>query len=281
VPPWRRESSAPVDPWVYHAGVPLTKSQINKLGEKLRAADDLDEDLLRSLQDLRAEYQQPMLDAQQVIRVALGMEPTARLKTVNTLIEKLKREKTRLSRMQDLAGIRIVDGDWRAEQDLVVKQLVQLFGRETTEVDDLRAKPSHGYRAVHVIVIVAGRPVEIQVRTKLQDLWAQTFERLADHLGRGIRYGALPTGEGRVAVEHMRDVADEVHRVEWVKEEHRRLLAGIVMLAERELTAERQTELTSRRRRLDKMDRVLLGRCDVLRKHLGDILAFLTELGLQ
>lgn len=34
--------------------------------------------------------------------------------------------------------------------------------------------------------------VEIQVRTLLQGLWANIYERLADGLGRGIRYGELP-----------------------------------------------------------------------------------------
>ena len=58
---------------------------------------------------------------------------------------------------------------------------------------DRRAVPSHGYRAVHVIVTVDHRLVEIQVRTTLQDLWAQVVERLADQWGRGIRYGDPPS----------------------------------------------------------------------------------------
>jgi hypothetical protein len=35
-----------------------------------------------------------------------------------------------------------------------------------------------------------GLPVEVQVRTPLQDLWAQITERLGDAWGRGLRYGA-------------------------------------------------------------------------------------------
>jgi ppGpp synthetase/RelA/SpoT-type nucleotidyltranferase len=34
--------------------------------------------------------------------------------------------------------------------------------------------------------------VEIQLRTGLQDLWAQVFERFSDIAGRGIRYGDVP-----------------------------------------------------------------------------------------
>ena len=53
--------------------------------------------------------------------------------------------------------------------------------------------PSYGYRAVHVIVRTQGCLVEVQVRTYLQDMWAQIVERLADTFGRQIRYGEPPT----------------------------------------------------------------------------------------
>jgi len=42
------------------------------------------------------------------------------------------------------------------------------------KLDDRRAKPSHGYRAVHLITKVAAKPVEIQVRTELQDGWLRS-----------------------------------------------------------------------------------------------------------
>ena len=95
-----------------------------------------------------------------------------------------------LSRMQDIAGVRLVAEMNRTEQDQLVKRIVELF--PGADVKDRRAEPSHGYRAVHVIVEVDQRLVEIQVRTVLQDLWAQVVERLADRWGRGIRYGELP-----------------------------------------------------------------------------------------
>jgi hypothetical protein len=60
------------------------------------------------------------------------------------------------------------------------------------QVIDRRTNPSHGYRAVHLIVQKDRIPVEIQVRTDLQDTWAQIVERLADRWGRGIRYGEDP-----------------------------------------------------------------------------------------
>src|SRR5262249_26239032 len=56
-------------------------------------------------------------------------------------------------------------------------------------VMDRRDKPSHGYRAVHIIAEVAGKPVEIQVRTALQHLWAEVSEKASDVLDPAIKYG--------------------------------------------------------------------------------------------
>jgi hypothetical protein len=79
----------------------FSKSQIDKLGEQLRKQDLLEEESLRQLQQVRAEYSSPLTQAESALRNELGLRPTSRIKTINTIIEKLKREKTRLSRMQD------------------------------------------------------------------------------------------------------------------------------------------------------------------------------------
>lgn len=59
-------------------------------------------------------------------------------------------------------------------------------------VVDRRSAPSYGYRAVHVIVEVDGRFVEIQVRTALQHTWAETSEKLSDVIDPAIKYGGGP-----------------------------------------------------------------------------------------
>src|SRR5439155_5107176 len=123
------------------------------------------------LQELRADYDHSLQLAERVLRERLGLRATSRLKTVQTIVEKLVREKTRLSVMQDIAGLRIVDDLTLPEQDALAGRIAAAFGG--AHVDDRRAKPSHGYRAVHVIAEIDGCPVEIQVRTRLQDLWAQ------------------------------------------------------------------------------------------------------------
>ena len=98
----------------------MTKSQINKLGDRLRASGPPDDETLSRLQEFRGEYDGPMVTAHGLIQQRLGLATTARLKTVNTMVEKLRREKTRLAEMQDIAGIRIVRKMRLLEQDALV-----------------------------------------------------------------------------------------------------------------------------------------------------------------
>jgi ppGpp synthetase/RelA/SpoT-type nucleotidyltranferase len=190
----------------------MTKSQINKLGEKLRKAFELDTETLWRLQKVRASYDEPMLGAQTLLR-ELGFEATSRLKTTNTIIEKLRRERTRLTEMQDIGGLRIVSEVDLTKQDEIVKRIVDVF--PITRVIDRRSRPTHGYRAVHVIATLDERLIEIQVRTQLQDLWAQAMERLADEAGREIRYGGAPQKRGE-DVESLLNISHEIAEIEVV-----------------------------------------------------------------
>jgi ppGpp synthetase/RelA/SpoT-type nucleotidyltranferase len=56
-------------------------------------------------------------------------------------------------------------------------------------VRDLRPEPRHGYRAVHVVLRCGEQPYELQIRTFLENLWAQTSERLADETTVELKYG--------------------------------------------------------------------------------------------
>lgn len=59
-------------------------------------------------------------------------------------------------------------------------------------VIDRRENPSHGYRAVHIIAEISGKPIEIQLRTSLQHLWAEVSEKSSDVLDPTIKYGGGP-----------------------------------------------------------------------------------------
>jgi ppGpp synthetase/RelA/SpoT-type nucleotidyltranferase len=88
--------------------------------------------------------------------------------------------------IDDIAGCRLIVENL-ANQNEVVGQLLGLFKNVT--VDDRRVRPSHGYRAVHLIVDVDGKLVEIQIRTELQQAWAELSEKLSDVFDRSIKYG--------------------------------------------------------------------------------------------
>ena len=176
----------------------LSNRQIDRLGNRLRTSDPTAEDL-ELLGQVRSLYAGALAEVTRVL-ADLGLEPGSRLKTVGTLVDKLRRIPEPLSRIQDVAGARVVAEMNREEQDRLVERITARF--DDCRVRDRRAEPSYGYRAVHVIVRVQGRPVEIQVRTRLQDLWAQIVERVADVWGRDIRYGGPPAEPGRLVGGH-------------------------------------------------------------------------------
>lgn len=175
---------------------PLTRSQIERLGVRLVQGEKPVEADLKLLHQVLGEYSEVLARAVERVRGGLGDSPTSRIKNTGTILEKLDRYGgSWLKSIQDLAGMRIVGSFDRRGQDAVVQQLVDLFSEDprSPKVIDRRAAPVQGYRAVHVIVFPEGVPVEIQVRTRWQHEWAELFEKLADRVGRGIRYGETPT----------------------------------------------------------------------------------------
>lgn len=182
---------SPPLPLSFAESVPWSKSQIDKLGERLRASDEPTVGDLDSLDEVRALYVAPMRLVSERL-IAEGFSPTTRPeKTWQSTVEKLKREtSTRLSQIRDIAGARVVIDGGRRMQDEAVHLIGQLFPEH--KKIDRRAEPKFGYRAVHLEVRIDNFFVEIQVRTSLQDQWAQINEKLADMFGRGIRYGEAP-----------------------------------------------------------------------------------------
>ena len=182
--------------------LPISKTQLDKLGDRLRdtsepAASDLD--LLQSVLNTYGEALQ-LVDA--LLREQ-GFHPTGRLKVTSTIIEKLRRDqRSSLKTIQDLAGARVVLDTDLDGQDRTVHDFCRLLERRGfgSSVIDRRADPRSGYRAVHVVAKVDRVPVEVQFRTELQHLWAQVFERLADLWGRQIRYEGEPSRDGRSSV---------------------------------------------------------------------------------
>lgn len=167
--------------------LPCSRSYVDRLGVRLRDAGYLDNDDALMF-NLVLRYYLELLDLAAARLRQLGLEVSTRVKTTGTLTEKLQRDrKIQLSRVHDVAGARVIAGTSRLEQDATVEAIRKEFddGVERSPlVVDRRVNPSHGYRAVHVVVFIDKLPVEIQVRTVMQDAWAQIYEALADRWGR-------------------------------------------------------------------------------------------------
>ncbi len=165
----------------------ISKTQIDQLGDRLRNIS-LSKADLGMLDDYRKSFGSAYEEVVRAIREQLHLEPTGRpAKSTTAVIEKLHRESARLSQVQDIAGCRVVVADIK-KQNSVVKRLLEIF--PTTTMVDRRVNPSHGYRAVHVIIKTLEKVIEVQIRTELQHEWSQLSEKFADRKDPAIKYGA-------------------------------------------------------------------------------------------
>lgn len=189
-------------------------------GRRLVAADPPRRADIEQLHVLLAAYGPVLTSAVDRVSADVGFIPSSRVKTTSTIVEKLRRSGGHtLSSMHDLGGMRVVVTGGRAAQDQMAEQIRRLFMDDVRapRIIDRRLKPVQGYRAVHVIVYPDGYPIEVQVRTEWQHMWAEWFERLADQYGRGIRYGEPPVRGGESAsdmVESMIRMADQIAQAE-------------------------------------------------------------------
>lgn len=164
----------------------VSKTQIDKLGDRLRVGHVTDDDL-KMLDVYRRSFGSCYEAVVETIRQKLHLDPTGRpAKSTTALVDKLRRESIRLTQVQDIAGCRVIVPNIM-EQERVVQSLKTSF--PGVSIVDRRTDPSYGYRAVHVIVPCEGNSIEIQVRTDLQHQWAELSEKFSDVIDPAIKYG--------------------------------------------------------------------------------------------
>lgn len=113
---------------------------------------------------------------------------TQRLKKLPTMLGKLFREPgMKLARMEDIGGVRAVLPD----QGAAYRVAGRLRRNWTiTRFRDYVSNPKiDGYRALHLINLNRGRLIEIQLRTPLQDTWANAVEADARLLSPDLKFG--------------------------------------------------------------------------------------------
>ena len=192
----------------------LSKTKIDALGDRLRKGS-IDEKDLRLLDNYRLSFDEAYESVVGKIRALAPivdgkslLEPTGRpAKSTTSIIAKLQRESIRLSQMQDIAGCRLTVGDLDLQGHIVAK-IAGLFDK--TLIVDRREQPSHGYRAVHVIVTYSAKPIEVQIRTSMQHFWAELSEKFSDLIDPGLKYGSGDASALRV----LTFASDEIRSLE-------------------------------------------------------------------
>lgn len=199
------------------AGVPLSRSRIDEAGVRIRhvirEGGSPSDDDLAIVEAFRAEHL-PIVVALHglvsLVQESLGRvgEPLqlsgdphewfrvgSRPKTTESIVAKLGRSTTRLSRMQDIAGARLVVSSLKF-QDIAhevirsgVERAAATGVRIARTVDTRESGDELGYRAIHVVVDWAGRFGEIQLRTMWQQVWAQRVELADEIFGTDLKHG--------------------------------------------------------------------------------------------
>lgn len=247
----------------------ISKTQIDRLGERLKRGNITEADL-RMLDQYRRSFTEAYDVVVRAVREKLSLEPTGRpAKSTTSISDKLRRESIRLTQIQDIAGCRLIATDI-ANQNAVVQSLTNLF--EHTIIVDRRQKPSHGYRAVHVIVNHGGKMIEIQVRTSLQHLWAELSEKISDKLEPSIKYG----GGNKYIQEALKDSSsmiaeEELLEIDLVDRRARLSSQGNFTGDKKKEIDKTQNEISSRRQELFKFFSVSLKRIEEIEGDKNDI----------
>lgn len=224
----------------------LSKSQVDRLGDRLRKGDISDDDLIL-LDSYRRSFGVSYENVVSQIRDRLNLEPTGRpAKSTTSIIEKLRRESIRLSQMQDIAGCRVTVRDID-HQNYVVSRLTKVFDKTATV--DRRDQPSHGYRAVHIIVNCNGTLIEIQIRTELQHLWAELSEKLSDVVDNSIKYG----GGDEDVRSLLPGMADTIQRLELLEHQLRQAPSSVAGQGDADNQDEKIEELLAIRKSVIEM----------------------------
>lgn len=195
----------------------VSKKELNRISKRIVENTDTIEDL-QKLSDFRAEHSKIIKSFVWSLRSIINNKKiklsnrnriiiSQRLKRLPSIIGKLKRfPELRLSRIQDLAGARIILPNIKDTEEVanylknkVYKQKDKnnfLFVREKNYI--LEPKED-GYRSIHQIFKYQGKKesqlegyqIELQIRTRLQHQWATSVEIIDS-----IKQQSLKTGGG-------------------------------------------------------------------------------------
>lgn len=170
-----------------------SRSKVNRAGDAVRAGTATGDDLA-VIDTWRAAHRHVLNTFQAILRTRTRHQDITvaqRHKRRNTILEKLHRfEKMQLSRMDDVAGCRLIfdtiDELYDFRSAFLEARFRHELRNETDKYDYIKYPKSTGYRGVHDVYSydvnsengkdLKGLLVEIQYRTLVQHTWATAVE---------------------------------------------------------------------------------------------------------
>lgn len=187
--------------------VEYSKREIYKAGEIIRhdtATPKEIEEATKIIDNWRAAHAYPLHVIYMRLRGMFGKKEgvvvAERLKRLDSIINKLKREKDmNLWRMQDLGGCRIILPTLQDVYDAAEKYQKSRIRHKHIKTDDYIQNPkTSGYRSLHLVykfysdkqeTYNRNMLIELQFRTHLQHLWATAVETLGLFTKQAIKSG--------------------------------------------------------------------------------------------
>jgi ppGpp synthetase/RelA/SpoT-type nucleotidyltranferase len=186
----------------------FSRKHVDRAGAVLisKASDKEKEESLKVLNNHREIHKYPLhifrkrlkSSAEEIDKLAFSV---GRLKRFSSIIRKLKRNPSmKLSRMQDIAGCRAVMANHNLAKKLYEEKFLKgKLKHKKIKVDDYIMYPKEdGYRSYHLVYRYLsekkgkqdfnGLLVEVQIRSKLQHLWATAIEVADFFTGQGLKF---------------------------------------------------------------------------------------------
>lgn len=186
---------------------PESKKQINRAA-KLLVRGEASQDEMQQARDLvsrwRACHLYPINTFQSTLRRKAkeyegDVIVAQRLKRMPTIVDKLKRyPNMQVTTMQDIGGVRAVLGTTKDVYELADEyKTMGRFAHELVEEYDYIEAPrdEDGYRSLHLVYKYRNKRnpaydalrIELQIRTRLQHIWATAVETMGTFLGQALK----------------------------------------------------------------------------------------------
>ncbi|MFD0705405.1 RelA/SpoT domain-containing protein [Alloscardovia venturai] len=177
--------------------VDLSRSQMKKSSKVLKSCkriEDIDTESIEYQNAViwRGKHLAPLFEVFRMVNEAVasieGIVVTMRLKRMKSILSKLLREDKEydISTMEDIGGCRVICEDIESMRRCF-DCVKSAFGKEIKVRDYVTKPKGSGYRCVHIIVKHQWEDrnyhFEIQIRTRLQHIWATGIENI------GVLYG--------------------------------------------------------------------------------------------